>query len=57
MAQEKLSMPSAQGGLVRYFEESKSLVQLQPEHALILVGLMIVLILFLHAYGASLFGI
>ncbi len=32
MADERISMPSSQGGLVRYFNEYKSKVRVKPIH-------------------------
>lgn len=57
MADNKVTIPSSQGGLVRYFEESRSLIELKPEHALILVGVIIILEILLHWYGASILGL
>ncbi|MBI4441624.1 preprotein translocase subunit Sec61beta [Candidatus Woesearchaeota archaeon] len=57
MAQDKIHIPASQGGLVRYFEESKSLIELKPEHALFLVVLIILLEIILHWYGAGWLGI
>lgn len=57
MAQDKIMMPATQGGLVRYFEDTKSFIEIKPEHALMLVGLVILLEIMLHLYGASLLGI
>ncbi len=42
MAQKKLRTPSGAGGLVRYDEEEKSLIQLKPMHVLgIIAGLIL----------------
>jgi len=42
MAQKKLRTPSGVGGLVRYDEEAKSLVQLKPMHVVgIIAGLIL----------------
>ena len=37
MAEEKMSMPSSCGGLVRYCDEYKSRIQLKPEHVVIII--------------------
>jgi preprotein translocase subunit Sec61beta len=37
-----LRMPSGGGGLVRYFEEYKSKIQLKPEHVVLLIILVVV---------------
>ncbi len=57
MADNRITIPSSQGGLVRYFEESRSLIEIKPEHALILVGVIILLEILLHWYGAGLLGL
>jgi len=42
MAQKKLRTPSGAGGLVRYDEEAKSLVELKPTHVMgIIAGLIL----------------
>jgi len=42
MAQKKLRTPSGVGGLVRYDEEAKSLVELKPTHVVgIIAGLIL----------------
>lgn len=57
MAQDKVSMPSSQGGLIRYFEDYKSKVSLKPGHVIVLVVAVIIIIILLHVYGKSLLGI
>ncbi|HIH42875.1 TPA: preprotein translocase subunit Sec61beta [Candidatus Woesearchaeota archaeon] len=57
MAQDKVSMPSSQGGLTRYFDEYKSKISLSPVHVLIFIGIVVLVILFLHTQGYALFGV
>ncbi len=57
MAEEKITLPSSGGGIVRYFEEFKSKITLKPQVVIILIALVIVLELFLHVYGNSIFGL
>ncbi len=57
MAQERVSMPSSMGGLVRYFDEYKSKFELKPGHVVILVVIVILIEIFLHWQGASLLGL
>ncbi len=46
MAKEKMQAPSGMAGLVRYYEEDKSLVKMKPEHVIgICAGLIILEIL------------
>ncbi len=46
MAKEKMQAPSGMAGLVRYYDEDKSLVKLKPEHVIgICAGLVVLEIL------------
>ena len=51
MSQDKVSMPQSMGGLLRYFDEYKSKIELQPGHIIILVILVIIIEIILHFYG------
>ena len=42
MADNKISMPSGMGGLMRYFDEYKSKIQMKPAYV---VGLIVLIIL------------
>lgn len=53
----KVSMPSSQGGLVRYFDDYKSKIEFKPGYIILFVVLIILLEIILHVYGNSLFGI
>ena len=44
-------MPQSMGGLLRYFDEYKSKIELQPGHIIILVILVIIIEIILHFYG------
>lgn len=57
MANNKVSMPSSMGGLVRYFDEYKSKVQLKPGHVIVLIILIMLIEILLHWQGKSLLGI
>ena len=48
---QKIMLPSSQGGLVRYFDEYKSKVQLKPTHVIILAIAIIIIILLMHSFG------
>ncbi len=50
MAEQRIQMPSSQGGLVRYFDEYKSKIRLKPSHVIILAAAIIALELFLHLF-------
>jgi preprotein translocase subunit Sec61beta len=43
MAEGGISLPSGMGGLMRYFDEYKSKIQLKPVHIVFLIVLFIVL--------------
>ena len=57
MAQERISMPSSMGGLIRYFDEYKSKFEIKPGYIIVLIVLVIVIEIMLHWKGASLLGI
>jgi len=56
MAQNKINLPSGTGGLVRYFDDYRSKISIQPVHVVVLVVLMILVIILLHIFGAALLG-
>ncbi len=50
---EKMILPSGQGGLVRYFDDYKSKIQLKPTHVLILAVAVIIFEILIHTFGGS----
>jgi preprotein translocase subunit Sec61beta len=50
MANDKISMPSGMGGLVRYFDDYKSKIELKPGHVIVLAVMVIIIMLILHAF-------
>ena len=57
MAQDKISMPSGMGGLVRYFDEYQSKIKFKPGHIIVLAVAIILIMIFLYSYGNRLLGI
>jgi len=57
MAQDKISMPSGMGGLVRYFDEYKSKLRFKPGHVIIMSIAVIIIMIILYSYGNALLGI
>jgi len=57
MGQDKISMPSGMGGLVRYFDEYKSKIEFKPGHIIILAVIILIIMIFLYTYGNRLLGI
>jgi len=57
MPQERMRMPSGMGGLVRYFDEYKSKLEFKPGHIIILCIAVIILMILLYTFGATLFGL
>ena len=53
----KISMPSGIGGIVRYFDDYKSKIEIKPGHVLVLIMFIIVIMLILNTYGRAWFGI
>lgn len=52
----KINMPSGMGGLVRYFNESNSIISFKPAHVIIMAILFMGVILILHAFGRAWLG-
>ena len=57
MARDKVSMPSGIGGLVRYFDDYKSKIQMQPGHIIVLIGLIMLILIVLYTFGNSWLGL
>jgi len=57
MAENKIHLPSGQGGLTRYFEDSKSKIMIAPEIVIAMVVGVMALILILHTFGNTWFGL
>lgn len=56
-SQNKITMPSGMGGLVRYFDEYKSKIRLSPGNVMVLIIVVILIEFFLHWQGYSLLGL
>ena len=57
MAQDKISMPSGMGGLMRYFDEYKSKIRIKPGHIIVMCVVVMIIMIFLYTYGNRLLGI
>ncbi|MBI2151661.1 preprotein translocase subunit Sec61beta [Candidatus Woesearchaeota archaeon] len=57
MAQDnKIRLPSGQGGLTRYFDEYSSKIEIPPIAVVIMAIVIIIIIALLHQYGGSIFN-
>ena len=55
MAQDnRIRMPSGQGGLTRYFDEYKSKVEISPGAVIVLSIVVMIVIILLHYFGGGL---
>ncbi|MFQ6009869.1 MAG: preprotein translocase subunit Sec61beta [Candidatus Aenigmatarchaeota archaeon] len=45
---QRMQAPSGMAGLVRYYEEEKSLVKLRPEHVVAFCAALVILEIFLY---------
>ena len=50
----RIRLPSGQGGLTRYFEESHSKVEISPGAVVVLTLIVMVIVILLHYFGSSL---
>ncbi|MBI2575753.1 preprotein translocase subunit Sec61beta [Candidatus Woesearchaeota archaeon] len=57
MAQDRITMPSGMGGLVRYFDEYKSKLEFKPGHIVALCLVVIVVLFILYSYGNRWMGL
>ena len=57
MGQNKVNLPSSQGGLTRYFDEYKSRISFKPGHIIILIIVIMIIVLILHSQGNALLGL
>ena len=53
----KISLPSGGAGLTRYFDEYKSKFQFSPGHVILISLLVMAIVIVLHMYGRSWFGL
>ena len=54
MADNKIRLPSGQGGLTRYFDEYKSKIELSPGAVVVLCVVVILLVILLNHFGGRL---
>lgn len=53
---DKVSMPSGMGGLVRYFDDYKSKIEFKPGFIIIFTLIVIIIMIILHTQATSLLG-
>jgi len=51
----KIRMPSGQGGLTRYFDEFKSKIEFSPAAVIVLSVVIMIIIILLHYFGGGWF--
>jgi len=56
MANDRISMPSGIGGLVRYFDDYKSKIEFKPGFIIIFTLIVIIIMIILHTQATSLLG-
>tara|TARA_Y100000310_G_C20662499_1_gene805553 strand:- start:2275 stop:2448 length:174 start_codon:yes stop_codon:yes gene_type:complete len=50
----KIRMPSGQGGLTRYFDEYKSKIEISPGSVIVISIVVMILVILLHYFGGGL---
>ena len=48
---DKVQMPSSMGGIVRYYDDYKSKIQIRPGHVVLLAILVMIIEILLHTFG------
>ncbi|MAG73930.1 preprotein translocase subunit Sec61beta [archaeon] len=51
----KIRMPSGQGGITRYFDESISKVEFSPGMVIVIAVVIMVIVILLHQFGLGIF--
>lgn len=52
----RIRMPSGQGGLTRYFDEYKSKIDFSPAAVIVLAVIIMIIIILLHQFGGRFLG-
>jgi len=52
----KIRMPSGQGGLTRYFDEYHSKIEFSPGFVIVLCLIIMIIVILLHYFGGIWFG-
>lgn len=55
MADDKIRLPSGQGGLTRFFDDYKSKIEMSPGVVVILCLVVMIIIILLHYLGGTIF--
>ena len=55
MADDKIRLPSGQGGLTRFFDDYKSKIEISPGVVIILCLAVMIIIILLHYFGGTVF--
>ncbi|MBS3128185.1 preprotein translocase subunit Sec61beta [Candidatus Woesearchaeota archaeon] len=53
----RITMPSSGAGITRYFDEYKSNFTFKPGHIILMSLVVMVIVILLHLYGKSWFGL
>ena len=56
MADNRIRLPSSEGGLMKYGEDSPGKFQLKPHYVIGLAIAIIIIFAYLSAYGGKIFG-
>ena len=52
----KIRMPSGQGGLTRYFDEYKSKIEFSPNTVIVMAVVVMIIVLLFHYFGSNFLG-
>ncbi len=56
MAKNKVNLPQSTAGITRYFDDYKSSIEFKPGHIIVLAVVVMIIVIALNIWGASLFG-
>jgi len=55
MSDDKIRLPSGQGGLTRFFDDYKSKIEISPGAVVVLCIMVMIIIILLHYFGGKVF--
>jgi len=56
MSDNKIRLPASYGGIMQYYDEYKSKIDISPYTVIIIASIVIILVIVLHKVGPSIFG-
>ncbi len=56
MSDSKIRLPASYGGIMQYYDEYKSKIEISPYTVIIITAVVVAFVILLHKIGPSIFG-